>query len=75
MCVLVSMPCTTFLYLWYSQSQGDASQQEQVTVDPVHQFVYAAICVDVVSSFNVVQFLHALSAHGVDDHLLRWTYR
>lgn len=39
--------------LWYSQSQGDASQQEQITVDPVHQSVYTAICVDEHSSFSV----------------------
>lgn len=40
--------------LWYGQSQGNASQQEQVTVDPIHQCVYAAIGVDVLSSFSVL---------------------
>lgn len=68
----MSVPCTIFFYLRYSQSQGDASQQEQVTVDPVHQFVDAAINVDVVSNFAVLQVLHALTAHGVDNHLLKW---
>lgn len=63
------MPCTTALYLWYSQSQGDASQQEQVAVDPVHQRVDAALSVNVVSSVSVLHFLHTLSTHGV-DHLL-----
>lgn len=46
--------CTPLLYLWYSQSQGDASQQKQVAVDPVHQFVYAAIWVDVLPCFGVL---------------------
>lgn len=42
------------LYLWYSQSQGDATQQEQVAVDPVHQFVNAAVWVDVLPRFRVL---------------------
>lgn len=65
------VPCTIFLYLWYRQSQGDASQQEQVAVDPVHQRVYASISVNVVSSFSVLHFLHTLSTHGVDNLLFR----
>lgn len=56
--------------LWYGQSQGYASQKEHVTVDPVHQCVYAAVGVDVASSFNVLQQLHAVTAHGVDDLLV-----
>lgn len=60
------------LHLWYSQTQGDAPQQEQVTVDPVHQFVYAAVCMDVLPGLRVLQFLNASPTHGVDDPLPRW---
>lgn len=62
-------------YLWYSQSQGDAPQQEKVTVDPVHQFVNAAVCMDVLASLRKLQFLHAPPTHGVDNPLARWTIK
>lgn len=55
--------------LWYGQSQGDPPQEEQVAVDPVHQFVDAAVDVDMVSSLSVLHILHALATHGV-DHVL-----
>lgn len=57
-----------FFYLWYSQAHGNTSEQKHVTVDPVHQFVYTAIGVDVRCSFSVR--LHSLSTLGVDHHLL-----
>lgn len=62
-------------YLWYCQSQGDATQQEQVAVDPVHQFINAAVCMDVLASLSELQFLHAPPTHGVDNPLPRWTIR
>lgn len=43
-----------FFHLWYSQAHGNTSEQKHVTVDPVHQFVYAAIGVDVRGSFGVL---------------------
>lgn len=43
-----------FFYLWYSQAHGNTSEQKHVTVDPVHQFVYTAIGVDVRCSFSVL---------------------
>lgn len=61
------------LHLWYSQSQCDAPQQEQVTVDPVHQLVYAAVCMDVLPGLSVLQFLHAPPTHSVDNPLHRCT--
>lgn len=42
-------------------------------MDPVHQLVYAAVGVDVPSGRVELQFLHAVSAHGVDHLLLGWT--
>lgn len=50
-CTFLSNVMTDICHLWYGQAHSDASQYEQVTVDPVHNFVYAAISVDVVSSF------------------------
>lgn len=44
----------TSFYLGYSQTHGDTSEEKQVTVDPVHQFVYAAIGVDVSFGFGVL---------------------
>lgn len=38
-------------YLRYGQAHGDTSEQKHVTVDPIHQFVDAAIGVDVSCSF------------------------
>lgn len=56
-------------YLWNSQAQRDASQQEEVTVDPVDQLVDAAIGIDEFAGLQVVHGLHALATHGVDDSL------
>lgn len=67
MCMLVYMVS----YLWYRQAHGDTSEQKQVTVDPIHQFVDAAIGVDVSCGFGVLQYLHSVSTHGIDHHLLK----
>lgn len=61
---------TRFSHLWYSQAHGNTSEQKHVTVDPVHQFVYTAIGVDVRCSFCVLEPLHSMSTLGVDHHLL-----
>lgn len=69
MCVLVCALRNTS-YLRYGQAQCNAPQYKQVTVNPINQFVYAAVGVNVVSGLNVLDFLQTLSTHGVDNQEL-----